>query len=106
MVTTQVDLIEKVGGGSCRCMLVEDWSSEASSIQFENQEEPAIATSHKGKFEFEITHTYDDFFDSDLETNSDDVSIQDDLPFNDYWDRQFECPIADMHEALADLDLP
>lgn len=27
MVITQVDLIESVGGGSCRCMLVENWST-------------------------------------------------------------------------------
>lgn len=53
-----------------------------------------------------IKHARDDFFDSDQETNSDDISLQEDLPFNDYWDRQFEEPVADMHEALLDLDLP
>ena len=30
MVITQVDLIESVGGGSCRCMLVENWSTITS----------------------------------------------------------------------------
>jgi len=27
MVISNVDMIESVGGGSCRCMLVENWSS-------------------------------------------------------------------------------
>ena len=82
MVTTSVDLIEKVGGGSCRCMLVEDWHTETVSSQ----------TSHKKvPVDFKIVHSYDDFFGSDQETNgwdgdSDNLTIED-LPFNDYWDR-------------------
>lgn len=32
MVITQVDLIESVGGGSCRCMLVENWSTITSQM--------------------------------------------------------------------------
>lgn len=27
MVVSNVDMIENVGGGSCRCMLVENWST-------------------------------------------------------------------------------
>jgi len=27
MVVSNVDMIEAVGGGSCRCMLVENWST-------------------------------------------------------------------------------
>lgn len=32
MVISNVDMIEAVGGGSCRCMLVENWST---TIPFE-----------------------------------------------------------------------
>ena len=32
MVITQVDLIEIIGGGSCRCMLVENWSTITSQM--------------------------------------------------------------------------
>ena len=80
MVTTEVDLIEKVGGGSCRCMLVEDWSSEEVVVVSRNNEVVK-------KAEFKISHTHDDFFDSDEETNFDDISLEGDLPFNDYWDK-------------------
>lgn len=27
MIVTNVNMIEQVGGGSCRCMLVENWST-------------------------------------------------------------------------------
>ena len=81
IVTTQVDLIEKVGGGSCRCMLVEDWCNEVVDT-------PVVQHTYaKKNAEFEIVHAHDDFFDSDQETNSDDISLKDDLPFNDYWDK-------------------
>ena len=80
MVTTEVDLIEKVGGGSCRCMLVEDWSSEEVVVVSRNNDVVK-------KAEFKISHTHDDFFDSDEETNFDDISLEGDLPFNDYWDK-------------------
>lgn len=101
MVTTQVDLIEKVGGGSCRCMLVEDWSSE---IFDQAVVEGTVQTS--SEFEFEITHERGDFFESDLETSEDDVTVEDKMPFSDYWDRQFDESSTEMHEALLDLDLP
>lgn len=39
MVISNVDNIEAVGGGSCRCMLVENWSTiESSTIYGEIQE--------------------------------------------------------------------
>ena len=107
MITTQVDLIEKVGGGSCRCMLVEDWSKESGFLELADR---AMQTSSVAKkHEFEITHERDDFFDSDLETSDSDVfsneSAQEAMPFADYWDRQFEAPTEDLQEVLLDLEL-
>ena len=61
-------------------MLVEDWSSE------EVVTVPCNNDTVK-KAEFKIVHAHDDFFDSDQETNSDDISLEGDLPFNNYWDR-------------------
>tara|TARA_B110000285_G_C15115365_1_gene613719 strand:- start:1326 stop:1562 length:237 start_codon:yes stop_codon:yes gene_type:complete len=37
MIVSNVDMIEAVGGGSCRCMLVENWST---TVPYERQEQP------------------------------------------------------------------
>ena len=80
MVTTDVDLIEIVGGGSCRCMLVEDWSAvtvdkRKNLKQRLNELEDSI----------KIEHELDDFFQSELGTDED----SQDAPCHqeDYWDR-------------------
>ena len=66
MVLTEVDLIEKVGGGSCRCMLVEDWSAM----------QPINLKQRLNKIDaFQINHEQDDFFESELDTNEDE-SVQ------------------------------
>jgi hypothetical protein len=36
MIVSNVDMIEAVGGGSCRCMLVENWST---TVPYERQEQ-------------------------------------------------------------------
>lgn len=89
MVLTEVDLIERVGGGSCRCMLVEDWSAM----------QPINLKQRLDKMEgFRIAHEQDDFFESELDTNEDE-SIDHSPQQENYWDRQFEDPL----EGLADL---
>lgn len=77
MVVSEVDTIEIIGGGSCRCMLVENWTNV-------------------GKTDFKVESFDDDFFELGTSASSYEE------PCNDkYWDQQFFEPLEALRVALA-----
>lgn len=124
MIVTNVDMIEQVGGGSCRCMLVENWSTLDMSHLL-----PTNQNSHKIQKRIDYYFEKNEVMDlslSNMSISSDDDSckdnsstisesfkinqISDDFNFFDddksmdnqvvqldkYWDTHFSNPVEDL----------
>ena len=83
MVVSEVDTIEIVGGGSCRCMLVENWSNVK-------------------RLEFKVENFDDDFFELGTSASSlEKLEEQTSTDNYNYWDKQFNEPFEAFELALA-----
>lgn len=128
MVVSKVDMIEQVGGGSCRCMLVENWSTvDTSSLMAPDQFDIKLTNCPMDKPNKRFQPEFDSFFGDDCleddlssaessQDNSqtsfkitnhfagiqnffDDQDMFDEGVYTNYWDHSFN----DAREDLLDL---